>query len=120
MEAMTTVKPVTALALAATAQPDVKSMLFTETKESTPGASIDATTMVDSDGNVHVIFPQTVAVDMIKRSKAESKSAGNYLYFTVKAKPIDVVIVDGDKEVVKSTKTINLNIGLELGRISAK
>ncbi len=103
------------------AVPDVKSMLFTpKEQEVAKGVAVEATSMVDEDGNVHIIFPQSVDVACIRRSSAESKSAGNYLYFTVKAKPVDVNIVDGDKEVVKSTKTINLNIGLELGRILAK
>src|SRR5579862_9203840 len=112
----TTVTPVAAPA--ARALPDVKSILFAEQKEVSQGESIEASTYVDKDGNVHVVFPQRVAVSSIKRSKAESKSAGNYLYFTVKAQPIDVCIADGDKDVVKSTKMINLNIGLELGKIT--
>jgi hypothetical protein len=117
----TTVTPVLAQAAPATAKPDVKSMLFAaKEQEVAKGAAVEATSMVDDDGNVHIIFPQSVSVEHIRRSSAESKSAGNYLYFTVKAKPIEVNIVDGDNEVVKATKTINLNIGLELGKIVGK
>lgn len=116
-----TVHPAGTAAAAAKVIPDVKSMLFTtKEQEVAKGAAVEATSMVDEDGNVHIIFPQRVAVESIRRSSAESKSAGNYLYFTVKAKPIEVCIVDGDQDVVKETKTINLNVGLELGRITKK
>jgi|SRR5579871_258055 len=125
MSTMTTVTPTVhpagTAAKAASAVPDVKSMLFASREtEVAKGAAVDATASVDAEGNVHIVFPQRVDVNSIRRSSAESKSAGNYLYFTVKCPPIDVVIADGDEDVTKSTKTINLNVGLELGRITKK
>ena len=97
----------------------VASMLFAPTEKEdarVKGPSVIAKAHVDKDGMVHLVFPQSITVDMIRRSNPEGKSKGNTLYVTVKCESIDLNVVEPTpegkvgREKVLATKPINLNL----------